>query len=463
MIIISTEKNLQNGFDIYGENKNIIPFTVLINELEIENLRPDEDPPFLNVIPAKTRMLLLKLAPKNRYKGVRISYKTKYFIGDYNKKHNDEIVYLLPFQHGKKYFLSQGYNGSFSHQNLNAIDFNMDEGTPIHASRGGIVFEIKEDSMIGGKEKEKYHKHSNFIKIYHRDGSYAVYSHLKYNGVLVNVGEVVSFGQLIGYSGDTGWSSGPHLHFDINVLESYFKTKSIPTKFLNHDGKSISLKEGYFYYGTHPEKPKYKVVFGRTLKNEDYEGYTKKIDISGKIDFRTEMIDRTTVLFIANGFDEEYEVTMDLKSRNLKSSRKLPIKSIIPPSTEIFGLLLKPINLNEATEYEVGFSYKPKLIIKEIRNEEFESHTKKIKKSNEIEIRKEDIGNNFVLFLKNGLLEKQKVTIDINPNNMKMSKDSPLILEIESLREKFLLILSPIDINKGWSYSVRYSFISVRD
>ena len=127
------------------------------------------------------------------------------------------------------------------------------------------------------------------------------------------------------------------------------------------------------------------------------------------------------------------------------------------------GELLKPVNLNEATEYEVGFSYKPKLIIKEIRNEEFESHTKKIKNTNEIEIRKEDIGNNFVLFLKNGLLEKQKVTIDINPNNMKMSKDSPLILEIEPLREKFLLILSPIDINKGWSYSVRYSFISVRD
>ena len=91
MIIMTTEKNLQNGYDIYGENKNIIPFTVLLDELEIENLRPYEDPPFLKVIPAKTRMLLLKLAPKDRYKGVRISYKTKNFIGDYNNKHNDEI------------------------------------------------------------------------------------------------------------------------------------------------------------------------------------------------------------------------------------------------------------------------------------------------------------------------------------------------------------------------------------
>ena len=213
--------------------------------------------------------------------------------------------------------------------------------------------------MIGGKEKDRYFKHSNYINIFHRDGSYTVYSHLKYNGALVNVGEVVSVGKLIGYSGSTGWPSGPHLHFVVNIMDSDFKTKSIHTKFLNHDGKTISLKEGYFYYSTHPDKPKYKVVFGRTLKNKDYAGYSKKIDISAKIDFRTEMIDRTTVLFITNGFDEEHEVTMDLKIRNLKSSRILPIKSIIPPSTEIFGLLLKPINLDEATEYGMEFSYKP--------------------------------------------------------------------------------------------------------
>ena len=55
MIITTTEKNVQNGFDIYGENKNIIPFTVWIDKLEIKNLRPEKDPPFLKVAPAKTQ------------------------------------------------------------------------------------------------------------------------------------------------------------------------------------------------------------------------------------------------------------------------------------------------------------------------------------------------------------------------------------------------------------------------
>ena len=164
-----------------------------------------------------------------------------------------------------------------------------------------------------------------------------------------------------------------------------------------------------------------------------------------------------------NGFEETHEITLDLDLKNIKSNKELPLTIELDPNSEILALTLEAIDQFKGSGYSTRVSHRPKLIIKEIRNEEFEIYTKTIKNTNEIKIRKEDIGNNFVLFLKNGLLEKKKVTIDINPINMKMSKDSPLILEIEPLREKFILILSPIDINKGWSYSVRYSFISVRD
>jgi len=147
----------------------------------------------------------------------------------------------------------------------------------------------------------------------------------------------------------------------------------------------------------------------------------------------------------------------------MKSNKELPLSIELDSNSEILALTLEAIDPFKGSGYSTRVFHRPKLIIKEIRDVEFEFYTKTIKYTNEIEIRKEDIGNNIVLFLKNGLLEKQKVTIDINPINMKMSKDSPLILEIEPLREKFLLILSPININKGSSYSVRYSFISVRD
>ena len=53
----------------------------------------------------------------------------------------------------------------------------------------------------------------NEIEIKHSDGTYAAYSHLKYKGTFVKKGEKVKKGQLIGLSGNTGWSSKPHLDF----------------------------------------------------------------------------------------------------------------------------------------------------------------------------------------------------------------------------------------------------------
>jgi murein DD-endopeptidase MepM/ murein hydrolase activator NlpD len=58
---------------------------------------------------------------------------------------------------------------------------------------------------------------SNSIRILHDDGSMAVYAHLQVGRAQVYVGMRVQAGQLIAYSGNTGFSSGPHLHFAVQV------------------------------------------------------------------------------------------------------------------------------------------------------------------------------------------------------------------------------------------------------
>ncbi|MEK6888218.1 MAG: M23 family metallopeptidase [Candidatus Aenigmatarchaeota archaeon] len=99
----------------------------------------------------------------------------------------------------------------------NSLDFIVPEGTPVKAAAIGIVVDLKDGSNIGGPEK-KMEKHGNFVEIEHANNEYSEYEHLK-RGLCVKVGDKVKKGQIIGYSGATGWIAqlGPHLHFMVGV------------------------------------------------------------------------------------------------------------------------------------------------------------------------------------------------------------------------------------------------------
>lgn len=129
------------------------------------------------------------------------------------------IEYLLPLDTGQ-WRLGQGFNGAFSHhdeQNRFAIDLAVDEGTPVLAARAGRVMQVESDFERAGLNAEKFAGRANHIRILHDDGSMAVYAHLRYGGVLVRPGQSVRAGQAIGSSGNTGFSSGPHLHFAVQI------------------------------------------------------------------------------------------------------------------------------------------------------------------------------------------------------------------------------------------------------
>ncbi len=146
--------------------------------------------------------------------------------------------YGLPFLKGKRYKVMQGQNTNHTHQgdfSRYAIDFKMNIGQTICAIRDGLVVRVKEQFKKGGPSK-KYRPYGNLIIIYHEDGTFAQYVHLKYEGSIVEVGDTVKKGQPIGYSGNTGQSSGPHLHFAVykptkkGLVSIPYILDSIPTK-----------------------------------------------------------------------------------------------------------------------------------------------------------------------------------------------------------------------------------------
>ena len=149
-------------------------------------------------------------------------------------KNVDNYVYDLPYAKGKSFKVVQGYGGLFSHKNAAALDFSMPVGTPIYAARSGVVFRFKEDSDQGGPFPELKSK-ANYIMIQHSDGSLGCYWHLKKDGVLVESGPVVQ-GQLIAYSGYTGFTLLPHLHFSVKKKLNYTKDAFVRTRFLTTNG-----------------------------------------------------------------------------------------------------------------------------------------------------------------------------------------------------------------------------------
>ncbi|MAD13257.1 MAG: hypothetical protein CMC04_11175 [Flavobacteriaceae bacterium] len=127
--------------------------------------------------------------------------------------------YVLPWEVGKNYKVAQGNctEGSHSYGSYNqfAYDFTMPIGTKIVAIRSGIVVGVEErnfDNEQSGIDASK----NNYIKIKHEDGSEAIYLHMTYEGVLKEIGDNVAQGEVIALSGNSGWSSGPHLHLQVN-------------------------------------------------------------------------------------------------------------------------------------------------------------------------------------------------------------------------------------------------------
>jgi hypothetical protein len=133
-----------------------------------------------------------------------------------------QATYRLPYEEHKTYPVTQGNKGSTSHMGYceYAWDFGMAEGTKVCAARGGKVVDAREDLVRGGTGG------GNQIKIDHGDGTFGLYFHLKHEGALVEVGDLVLQGDVIGLSGATGNVTGPHLHFQVDK-----GGKSIPVAF----------------------------------------------------------------------------------------------------------------------------------------------------------------------------------------------------------------------------------------
>ena len=152
-----------------------------------------------------------------------------------------DFDYRLPFAPDQPVRIGQSFSGEFSHHaphSLHAVDFTLPVGTPVLAARAGTVMDAERYFHRAGQDAEIDGPKANYVRILHADGSMGVYAHLEYNGVSVSPGQRVTAGQQIGRSGNTGFSTGPHLHFAVQVNRD-MELVSIPFQMRDHDGKPM--------------------------------------------------------------------------------------------------------------------------------------------------------------------------------------------------------------------------------
>lgn len=222
--IVFSQKNVkmyyeqkQDTITYYVDNQEIYPTSITFaSQPELENMKKPEVFRTIQVLPAKStknKVTYFVVNDKKKRWGIKKMPGYMMYIGDITlKSYDNNYQYDLPFQKGKAILVYQGYNGIFSHQNENSLDFVMPEGTEILASREGLIIDVVQNNNKSCPTRNCA-PFGNYVSIMHSDGTIAQYFHLQQNGAKVNIGDTVTKGQSIALSGNTGWSNGPHLHF----------------------------------------------------------------------------------------------------------------------------------------------------------------------------------------------------------------------------------------------------------
>ncbi|MFT3928732.1 MAG: M23 family metallopeptidase [Spongiibacteraceae bacterium] len=214
--------------DIVVVNQNQAPVEVSFKLTKQDNVRAQSIPAQW-IVPANSEVRIASLQAQNAGAPLNYDYQMRWQLGNPNARHNEAFAYSPPVPVNSVFTISQGFNGNFSHDgegNRYAIDIGMPIGTGIRAARGGSIAVVKDSfSDVGGSVASR--GQTNAIYVLHDDGTFGVYAHLKRNSALVRPGQRVQAGQIIAQSGNSGYSTGPHLHFAI-LRNAGLKWQSVP-------------------------------------------------------------------------------------------------------------------------------------------------------------------------------------------------------------------------------------------
>ena len=220
-----------------------------------ENVLTEPPLPARLVLQGQSEKRLLKITAQDPGQGFSFRLAYKPMIGPPISDLPVDINFFPPFPLGEEFIISQGFDNDQTHKkppNQYAVDIVMPIGTPVLAARSGRVMDM-EDDFHGAGQQERFLARSNQVRVLHEDGTMAVYAHLQPNSLRVRPGAMVGTGQWIANSGNTGYSSGPHLHFVVQ-LNAGMSLESMPFRFYTPGGGTMTPGKQMMISGVLPKK-----------------------------------------------------------------------------------------------------------------------------------------------------------------------------------------------------------------
>lgn len=223
-----------------ARNEGVVPTTVRLHFERLRNLESSDPDTVFRIVHAGQSEVLTRLWVVDAEKDIRVRPVVTVDLGNDSAVHRPPGPYGLPFGGTEPRQLISGYGGP-THLNENhySVDFGMPEGTPILAARGGVVAYLQDGFTRGGLTPDLIER-ANLVVVGHDDGTLASYGHLK-EGIPVAVGDTIQRGQLLGWSGHTGFSGQPHLHFHVGTRMMGGPRRTIPIEF------EVKAAEGGWY------------------------------------------------------------------------------------------------------------------------------------------------------------------------------------------------------------------------
>ena len=240
------QRAVAEGIALFAQNTYFAPVQIAFQLTQTDNVAERAPRNGLLTLPPRSETELMVVGKQNAAAAMGFESEFQFLPGDPEAQHAPGQPYRLPFALASSFPVSQAFPDTITHgdpSSKHAVDFVMPTGTPIYAARAGIVIEVAREFFDAGVDPSVDGPRANVVRVLHDDGTMSLYAHLSWNSIRVVPGERVARGQYLADSGNTGFSTGPHLHFVVQRNRGG-AIVSLPVEFAGAAGGAVTVHSG---------------------------------------------------------------------------------------------------------------------------------------------------------------------------------------------------------------------------